>query len=161
MIKSARISQCERYRYTLDRVWDDQYPRVTWVMLNPSTADASVDDPTIRKCIGFSQRWDYGAIRVLNLFAWRATKPRDLLSASDPVGPDNNVSANDELVVVAWGGSFPKKLTQLVERRVAQLRRQANGEWVCLGLTKTGHPRHPLMLAYATELMIWEDEVEA
>ncbi len=92
MTGSAVLSECARYRYRLDRAWerdDHGLGTVTWVMLNPSTADADVDDPTIRRCIGFSKAWGYNALTVVNLFAWRATSPRDLCAVEDPVGPDN------------------------------------------------------------------------
>lgn len=78
------------YRYNLWRVWDEQLPRVLWVMLNPSTADASQSDPTLRRILDFSKQWGYGSLEVVNLYAWRSPDPKTLLSASDPVGSFNN-----------------------------------------------------------------------
>ena len=151
----AVISPCGRYRYRLWRRWDPGFS-VTWLMLNPSTADAEVDDPTIRKCIGFSKRWGYSAIEVVNLFAWRATDPKDLLarwrSAHDIVGPDNDrhilsAVARSPLVVAAWGNDDAARLGG----RDAAVLHGFGAE--CLGRTSKGAPRHPLMLAYDTALV--------
>src|SRR5262245_19133112 len=88
--KEALISPCGLYRYWLTRTWDNSLRRVCWVMLNPSTADAEQDDPTIRRCVGFARSWGAGGIIVVNLFAFRASDPKALLRAADPVGPDND-----------------------------------------------------------------------
>lgn len=158
MTSGADISACGTYRYRLWRYWSDGKPEVVWVMLNPSIADASTDDHTIRKCIGFSQRWGYGAIIVVNLFALRATNPKELLKHKDPIGPENNVFLFDAIraaqkVVVAWGahgwlhdrGGFVRDQAQ---RNRIELHH--------LGLTKEGYPRHPLRLAYDTKPQPWE-----
>lgn len=113
-------------------------------MLNPSTADGSVDDPTIRRCISFAKVWGFEALRVVNLFALRSTNPQALLTASDPVGPDNQVYldkafAECSLVVAAWGAHAAAK------RRGDALIRQFP-ECRVLGKTKSGAPRHPLYL---------------
>src|SRR6185369_17379869 len=86
---TAVISKCGKYRYSLRREWIGGAGTVCFIMLNPSTADASVDDPTIRRCIGFAQRWGYQILEVVNLYAYRATRPRDMFAAADPVGPEN------------------------------------------------------------------------
>lgn len=141
--RTAEISACGRYRYTLRREWDAAAGTVCFVMLNPSTADALVDDPTIRRCIGFARSWGYGAVEVRNLFALRATDPKELLSAPDPVGPKGDESLRRAaftvgLVVVAWGASVPfgrdRRALELLEGTTL----------ACLGLTKGGGPRHPL-----------------
>lgn len=159
MKHGAAISECGRYRYSLTREWSDGN-LLTWCMLNPSTADADIDDPTIRKCIGFSQRWGYSGIYIVNLFALRATDPRELKKADDPVGPKNigRLRAIISPVVVAWGGSIPK--TQQADNLARILRNRAWGnrefeEWWCLGKTKWGEPRHPLMLPYSTKRQRW------
>lgn len=91
MIRSASLSGCGTFRYDLGRVWDPGNPRrVLWVMLNPSTADADVDDPAIRRCVAFSKREGAGGLTVTNLFAFRASNPAALVDASDPVGPEND-----------------------------------------------------------------------
>src|SRR5262249_14212908 len=89
--RAAVISDCGRYRYSLTRRWGDAAePRALFVMLNPSTADAEQDDPTIRRCIGFAKAWGMGSLEVVNLYALRATDPAALLSAPDPIGPKND-----------------------------------------------------------------------
>ena len=112
---------------------------MTFVMLNPSTADAERDDPTIRRCIGFARGWGYGRLEVVNLFAYRAASPRELFSATDPVGRANErflASATDD-VVVAWGNHGRRADWKL--RKAA-----AHGRPRCLGITALGEPMHPL-----------------
>lgn len=113
MIKDAYISEDGVYRYSLTRDWDETLPVMLFVMLNPSTADAVVDDQTIRRCIGFAERAYMGGLEVVNLFAFRATDPKEMKAAPDPVGPENNTVIRQALseaktVVCAWGahGSF-------------------------------------------------------
>jgi hypothetical protein len=147
--RHAVLSSDGRYRYTLYRLWDDSLPEVTWVMLNPSTADAEQDDPTIRKCVGFAQRWGCGSIRVVNLFAYRATNPRELTLADDPVGPINVPTlavATNGFCVAGWGAAKtpPKPLDVIAHKPL----------W-CLGVTKSGDPRHPLYVSYETPLQVW------
>lgn len=163
MVKGAEISPCGTYRYRLWRHWGDSYRRLTFVMLNPSTADAKDDDPTIRKCMGFARRLGYSGISIVNLFALRATDPRELTKAEDPVGPENDETLRTALAtahrfVVAWGASTKAK-------KVFQPRRDwfveecrpliDDGRALCLGTTKSGEPRHPLMLSYDTSLERW------
>jgi hypothetical protein len=147
----AVFSPCYRYRYVLTREWDGGDGRVNFVMLNPSTADALADDPTIRRCIGFAQRWGYHELTVTNLYALRSTNPRELQRASDPVGPDNDTTlivqaGMADLVVCAWGvHGFAR----------GELVRMELGNYVPLhhlGLTQAGAPRHPLYLAADTQL---------
>jgi len=143
------------YRYWLTRRWDAALPQALIVMLNPSTADASEDDHTIRKCNGFMERWGYGGYTVANLFAYRATDPKVMMAAraagTDVVGPDNMrtllyLSDRADLTLVAWGASTPKG-TELHTHRVTQALAGA-ADLHCLGKTKTGAPRHPLMVGY-------------
>lgn len=112
-------------------------------MLNPSTADAQRNDPTVRRCIGFSRAWGYGGLTAVNLFAFRATRPADLWRAADPVGRETDrhilaATARCDLIVVAWG-AFPRA----VERAAAVLGVLPRIPY-CLALTQDGHPRHPL-----------------
>lgn len=159
MKRTAILSDCGTYRYELRRRWSEA-PAVGWVMLNPSTADASVDDPTIRRCIGFAQRWGYGGIVVRNLFALRATNPRELATHSDPFGPKNlehlRTAARDELTICAWGNGgtdYSEPIIRvLMESRVALHH---------LGLTGTGQPKHPLYLKATTEPVLWSAAVNA
>ena len=89
--KDAVLSECKKYRYMLRRVWDRTKPACLFIGLNPSTADATVDDPTIRRCVGFADSWGYGELVVGNLYAFRATKPKDMFNQDDPVGPFNDL----------------------------------------------------------------------
>lgn len=159
MIRHAAISPCGQYRYWLSREWapSDRMP-LMWIMLNPSTADAEIDDPTIRRCIAFSKEWGYGSMRVGNLFAFRATNPRDLFDAPDPVGPQNayhlNRSASTSAAIVcAWGGHWMASngIAKDILRRIVQ----PGGLW-CLGRTKSGAPRHPLYVKSSTPLVEYQ-----
>ena len=94
MNQGATISDCGRYRYGLWRIWNWQLPNAVFIMLNPSTADAETDDPTIRRCVGFARSWDLGGVHIANLFALRASDPGELANAQDPIG-----SANDMYLV--------------------------------------------------------------
>lgn len=171
MKRGAVLSDCGLYRYNLIRRWNDGLPTAVFIMLNPSTADADQDDPTIRKCIGFARRWGCGGIRVVNLFAFRSTKPAALLGGFGPQGAYNTKHQRQALrlcspwtggrvgpCVVAWGTHSTKALRQLIGEEANLLQQQASGwpiKLQCLGTAKDGNPRHPLMLAYATELQPW------
>ena len=154
---TAMLSPCGTYRYRLDRVRDDG-PCVAWLMLNPSTADAEVDDPTIRRCIGFSKRWGYGRMVVVNLFALRAADPRALAKNTDSVGVSNNywilqaLKGGARECICAWGCqqhlSTPALRLRPVE--VLALLRSHYTPAMCRGWRKDGAPRHPLMLGYDT-----------
>ncbi|MFH7024540.1 MAG: DUF1643 domain-containing protein [Heteroscytonema crispum UTEX LB 1556] len=142
------------YRYLLGRKWDADLPQVTFVMLNPSTADADKNDRTLTKCINFAHCWGYGSLEVVNLFAYRATKPPDLLLPADPVGLKNNcyiqlATRRADSIIVAWGGGkFPK----IMNRNQEVLSLISSKTLYSLGrLTKDGHPRHPLYLPVSTE----------
>lgn len=146
IIRGAVISGCGRYRYRLFRQWADS-PRmpILWVMLNPSTADASIDDPTIKRCMAFSQRWGYGAMWVGNLFAFRSTDPSVLrgMSARHALGAENEqhlwgMASESALTVCAWGA--PGGRGSAVR---AQHYTSPGGLW-CIGRTKHGSPTHPL-----------------
>lgn len=142
----AVISPCGRYRYTLTRRWGEGAP-LLFVMLNPSTADASVDDPTIRRCLGFARREGFQALEVVNLFAFRATDPAELVTAVCPIGPDNTrhlIEARRRagLVVAAWGAFVPRAYRDRPQDVINVL---ACG-LLCLGMTAKGEPRHPLFV---------------
>jgi hypothetical protein len=143
MKADALMSPCGAYRYWLTRTWDATRPSVCFIMLNPSTADAARDDPTIRRCVGFGERWGCGGVHVVNLFALRATDPKALRAHADPVGPENDEwirrGVRGRAVVAAWGAS---PLAARRARDVLKLTDTA-GVW-CLGVTRDGHPRHPL-----------------
>jgi hypothetical protein len=153
MKRSADFSTCRRYRYTLWRQWGERTDYALFVGLNPSTADETKDDPTIRRCISFARDWGYSGLCVTNLFAFRATKPVDMMKAADPVGPDNdywlcNTASKADLVVAAWGihGTFAGRhqvVCQMLPR------------FSYLRLTKEGYPGHPLYLPKTLQPMAW------
>ena len=149
MQKTATISDCQRYRYRLGRRWDAGKVLV-FVMLNPSTADAELDDRTIRRCIGFARSHGFGAIEVVNLYAYRATKPRDLKTAGYPVGPENDRHIAEVCtgglvgaVCLAWGDNAAG-LARTGE--VLALLHAIDVQPMALELSQRGIPRHPLML---------------
>ncbi len=158
MERTAVLSPCDRYRYLLTRTWDVALPVLVFIMLNPSTADASIDDATIRVCIGRAKRMGYGGIVVVNLFAFRATNPWELLSVEDPVGPANDghirrvLNAKPKMVIAAWGGSG-HYLDRA--RRVAHLCDFYRVPLHCLGTTQAGEPRHPLRISYDVAPQPW------
>lgn len=139
------FSPCRQYRYTLWREWDMFNPNyVQFIGLNPSTADEVQDDPTIRRCIGFAKRWGYGAMCMTNIFAFRATDPKVMKQCPLPVGPENDrwlveIARGASLTVAAWGvhGEF-------MARNVEVMKLLDNLQ--CFGVTKDGHPKHPLYL---------------
>lgn len=155
MKNSAEISSDGLYRYSLTRQWDWDSPyEFVWIMLNPSTADAMQDDPTIRRCINFTKREGYGGLTIFNLFAYRATNPKLLLETDDPVGPHNIgtmmqlfVTIPHVRVICAWGtkGTINDQNVQVLE-----MLRDWNIKPECLGKTKDGHPKHPLYVAANT-----------
>lgn len=157
----AVFSPCRTWRYALWRTWDESLPVVMWVGLNPSTADETVDDPTIRRCKAFAADWGYGGIFMLNLFAFRATDPAIMMAAEDPIGPENDRHIQEYheaagLTVAAWGihGTF-RGQDQCVCRleRTSPTRKTSyvGDDLWCLGLTKEGHPKHPLYIAQRTK----------
>ncbi len=144
------------YRYWLARVWDLELPILVWVMLNPSTADAALDDPTIRRCMSFARDTGHGGILVVNLFARRTKSPEVMRAADDPIGPDNDVwlmrafkraAETGGKVVAAWGvhGQFQDR-----DYAVANLADRAGVTLLCLGKTQGGDPRHPLYVKGGT-----------
>lgn len=150
-ISGAVFSPCMRYRYGLwrpARNEDGERGRVLFVMLNPSTADAEEDDPTIRRCVGFASRWGFRQLLVANVFAYRSTDPKVLRGVSEAIGPDNDHAIHTlarmaELVVCAWGTHGKLRCR---DDQVVRIIRQAGEDPHHLGLTKAGHPRHPLYL---------------
>lgn len=154
--RSASLSPDGRYRWKLGRRWDDDGPTMAFVMLNPSTADANVDDPTIRRCIGFARREGCGALVVVNLSAYRATRPQDLPWDDDSASLNRHkvrtaLSDPDVAVVVAaWGAHARRADSDGATRSVV-----ARFNPQCLGTTLTGHPRHPLYLRADTPLEPW------
>ncbi|SLN43345.1 DUF1643 domain-containing protein [Roseisalinus antarcticus] len=159
----AVYSPCENYRYLLTRTWDPDGARALFVMLNPSTATERQNDPTVERCERRARALGFGAFRVTNIFAWRATDPKALRQVADPVGPGNDAAliesatrwirpGTGDRIICAWGTHGA-----LLDRSaaVATLLGAANGSLYHLGLTKDGHPRHPLYIGYSVQPEPW------
>ena len=156
------MSQCGRYRYRLDRQIGMVGPVYAFFGINPSTADAEVDDATVRKWIGFSKRWGASRFIVGNVFAYRARDVSKLAGLADPHGPENNkyleqIIAEADVLVPCWGAvtKVPEPLRLSFEQVMGTLA-MSNKPVQHLGLTKAGNPRHPLMLSYKTPLQDWK-----
>lgn len=151
----ADISQDGLYRYSLGRRWDDTLPECVFILLNPSTADAAQDDPTIRRCMRFARDFGCGSLLVGNLYAFRATDPRDLFRSTAPTGGDGNdavlsdLMGRGEYVIAAWGnhGKFAR-VTEVVSLPGASRLK-------ALGTTKSGAPRHPLYVRASATPVEW------
>lgn len=142
--RSAKFSECRKYRYVLQIVWDDALPLCQFVGLNPSTADEVQDDPTIRRCKRFARDWNYGGLMMTNLFAYRATIPKDMMAHPHPIGNMNDVYLYETaqqcgLTVAAWG----KDGTHL--NRAYHVCKLLPG-MKCFKLTKNSQPYHPLYM---------------
>jgi hypothetical protein len=153
MEKGADISADRLYRYSLWRIWQPAKPLVMFIGLNPSTADATTDDHTIRRCLRFSADWGCGGLVMTNLFAFRATDPKAMLTAAEPIGSENDTVlvhwVQKALFIVAvWGtkGGHQGR-NKVIEERFPNLR--------CLGVTKDGFPRHPARLRSDTQLITY------
>lgn len=147
MKKDAVIDPTGLYRYSLCREWNTNTPRVAFIMLNPSCADATTDDPTLRRCISFAQSWGYGSLEVVNLFAYRTSKPVELKNVTDPVGKENDrylkeVVERADKIIVAWGN--PGILNNRYKDVLNMLTGLSGIQLYYLGTTKKGHPYHPL-----------------
>ena len=156
----AVYADCERFRYSLTRIWDSTARRVTFVMLNPSTATEQANDPTIERCEQRARRLGFGSFCAVNIFALRATDPRDMRAADDPEGPDNAQALETaahwaDVIIAAWGvhGSHRNQGPQIAARLSG-----SGHQLHHLGLTKAGHPRHPLYLPYSAQPQLWEIE---
>lgn len=156
--RTCEFSPCRKWRYTLWREWDDQFwgladdrPNANQYLmvigLNPSTADETNDDPTIRRCITFAKRWGFGALCMTNIFAWRDTLPSNMKKAADPVGPDNDrwlkeIADGAGMILAAWGthGKYRNRAADVTGRVLADY------ELFCLKQTQDGSPGHPLYI---------------
>ncbi len=154
---SAKFSMDRIYRYVLWRKWNLSEKYVMFIGLNPSTADETEDDPTIRRCVQFAKDWGYGGLCMMNLFAFRATKPEIMMAYYSPVGIDNNIwlkrlTSKADIIIAAWGtnGNYTNR-DQKVMSLIPELK--------CLGTTKDGYPRHPLYLQKNTKLISFNKEL--
>jgi hypothetical protein len=149
----AEISGCGLYRYALWRIWEPTRPRALFIGLNPSTADASADDPTLRRCMAFARGWGFGGVALANLFAFRSTSPRVLRQVADPVGPLNDewlhrLRSEVDRAIAAWGNHGR------LLGRAAEVAGWLPG-LECLGRTVRGAPKHPLYVPGTTGLQGW------
>ena len=149
--RSTVFSPCRQYRYTLWRDWTDilsgDRGYAQFIGLNPSTADETNDDPTVRRCIQFAKDFGCSALCMTNLFAWRATDPKMMLAARDPVGPENDhwlklIAGEAKVIIAAWGNDGRHlSRSKAVKEMLAPCGLQ------CLKVNvKTGEPSHPLYL---------------
>lgn len=150
--RQAIFSPCGRYRYRLERRWGEA-PSLVACLLNPSTADDLVDDPTVRRLVGYAAKWGHGGLTLVNQYGWRATDPRALDQADDPVGPENDVhvaaATLGQVVLVGWGANGVRRSDEMrtLLGRAARV--------LCLGRTKDGQPVHPLYQPAAAVPEAW------
>jgi len=153
MQRDATFSECRTYRWTLSRWWENTLPPCVFIGLNPSTADETEDDPTIRRCIGFAKSWGMGGLMMLNAFAFLATDPKVMQAADDPIGDENDhaiahqtyiASRRGGIIIAAWGNHCPDSRQKAICNLV-------NGNLQCLGKTQSGKPKHPLYIASKTK----------
>lgn len=148
----AELSPCRKYRYSLERIWDPYNGNCCFIGLNPSTADHKEDDATIRVCTNFAKRWGYGSLTMVNLFAFRATKPKELLTAIDPIGLEtqryiDRAVSEANLIIAAWGAhEMARHRGHDTFKRITRCRVVH-----CLATTKSNHPRHPLRIPRETK----------
>lgn len=149
----AEFSECGRYRWLLWRIWNDGIPPLGVIMLNPSTADATNDDPTVARCGNRARLLQRGGLIVGNLYGFRATDPRKMKAAEDPVGPHNDshlrmLGKLCDTVFIGWGAHAESGRAGLVIGMLRAL--QKPPRLIHLGLTSSGNPRHPLYVGYKT-----------
>ncbi len=159
IVRSALVDSSGYYRYALGRQWQPEARRLTILMLNPSRADDRTDDPTIRRCMALAQGWGFGAITVVNLFAYRTAYPRQLREIADPIGPENDdalitAATQADLLLLAWGNSG-----HLYHRdqAVLALLKPYQERWCAIARNQTGHPCHPLYVRRDVPLRPWAD----
>jgi hypothetical protein len=154
---TATYSDCERYRYALTRTWNAGGKRVLFVMLNPSKATEVQNDPTVERCERRARALGFGAFQVTNIFAWRDTDPFQMRKAKDPIGPGNDAAilagvAWADQVIAAWGthGAHMNRGPQMTT-----LLQGTGKPLYTLGLSKHGHPKHPLYISYSQQPILW------
>jgi hypothetical protein len=148
MLKHAILDKTKKYRYILERRWgSDATNVVNFILLNPSTADATLDDPTVRACIKFAQQWKFDGLFITNLFAFRATDPVEMRSCKNPHGNENDrylksIAEKSRMVVVAWGNHGTHCGRDMEVLKILKDIKKL----FCLGTTISGSPRHPLYI---------------
>jgi len=146
------FSDCRKYRYRLSQIWDESKAPLHWLMLNPSTADEVKNDPTVERCERRARMWGYGGSVVMNIFAYRATDPKDMRAQKDPVGPENDQWIRDlakrshEIDVIGGWGEHGAHMDR--GKAVIDIFRQEKGMLSALKVNASGHPKHPLYIGY-------------
>lgn len=156
MIKTVKISECQKYRYSLTRVWDESKPSILFVGLNPSTADADKDDPTIKKLIAYTKAWGYGGFEIVNLFAYRSSDPKNLYNKQAiAIGPGNTTylkqAASSHVKTICMWGNQAKEISETVTAIWTQYFR-GKGAY-CFKINRDGSPAHPLYLPGSCKLI--------
>lgn len=153
----AKFSPCRKYRYSLWRKWSDENRGYAmFIGLNPSTADETRNDPTVRRCIGYAKDWGYSGLIMTNIFGYRATLPAALKAVNEPIGAGNDralrtLAATAAVVVAAWGvHGVHLNRHEKVRKMLPQLK--------VLRLTKAGHPCHPLYLPKTLSPICWNPQ---
>tara|TARA_E500000178_G_C16409447_1_gene482323 strand:+ start:40 stop:522 length:483 start_codon:yes stop_codon:yes gene_type:complete len=151
MKKHAKISPDGKYRYNLSRIWDEEKPKILFIMLNPATADDTVDDPTIRRVINYAKDWGYGGVFVGNLYAFRSKSPKDLRNIDNPMGENNIQEVYSllelvEKVIYAWGNK---------KKEPSWLRERVDTPY-CIDVGINGIPKHPLRLKLTLKCRLYE-----
>lgn len=164
----ATFSPCRTWRYKLWRIWDTSKPPLVMLMLNPSTADETSNDPTVERCERRAYAGGFGGLIVMNIFAFRATDPEDMKAAADPIGPENDSHITNVLalatlakaggpamawkICAGWGihGSYLGR-----DRQVSKMFQDVGMPLYCLGVTASGQPRHPLYVGYGVTFQTW------
>lgn len=157
--RTAVFSPCRKWRYHLQHVWDDNQPNLLWLMLNPSTADETQNDPTVERCEQRARMWGYGGVEIYNIFGFRATDPNNMKAYGDPVGPDNDkwitkfaLKSQQTLAIAGWGnhGSHNKRNEEIIK-----IITQNNGRVKALKINASGDPKHPLYVGYAQKPVLF------
>lgn len=155
MLRKAYFDEDKIYRYLLYRKWGPSTKKIAWIMLNPSTADETLDDPTIRRCIGFAKQFDADELDIVNLFAYRSTNPKNLYTAEDPIGKENDSYIlksleSSSIIILGWGNHG--KLLNRSDEVVSKLLKPYRDKVFALKVLKNGEPGHPLYIPYSAEL---------
>lgn len=157
--REAVFSPCRKYRYHLSQIWDDKKPPMLWLMLNPSTADEVQNDPTVERCERRARMWGYGGSEVFNIFAYRATDPKDMRAHRDPIGPDNDewirkfARRSVRSIGVCGWGEHGAHLGR--GKAVMKILQEESAIVHALKVNASGHPKHPLYVAYKAKPVIY------
>jgi hypothetical protein len=157
VLSNAVYSRCEKYRYSLTRIWNEGLQKITFIMLNPSTATEIQNDPTVERCEQRARSLGYGSFRVCNIFAWRDTDPKKMKLAYNPIGEFNDQVILEsclwaDLILCAWGthGNHLDRDQDLLSKIYITKK-----DLYHLGLSKNGFPKHPLYISYAQKPLRW------